>query len=224
MLWTLPPSPLDYRPPVLAPKAAVVSQAMASSPSVQRPAKPEAPAPTKAVQTTKTVRIHGTNDGEAAAKVALLRDQVVKPALGDGPRGMANTRALLAEALGGAPKGANGHNKSAEAVRIFEWVRSRVRYVNDPTGRELFQQLPELMKDGIGDCEDFTGLLTALFTAAGIQVKARIIQIPRKRGWAHIYPVALLAGKWRAFDATENNRPGWEYPQATKSMDLEVMP
>ncbi|WP_257303418.1 transglutaminase-like domain-containing protein [Geothrix campi] len=224
MLWTPTVSPLEYRPPVLAPPAAVVSQAPASSPSVQPPAKPPALAPKTGIQTTKTVRVYGSNDEQAAAKVAVLREQVVRPALGAGPRGMANTRALLAEALGSAPKTTNGHHKSAEAVRIYEWVRSRVRYVNDPAGRELFQQIPELMKDGIGDCEDFTGLLAALFTAAGIQVKARLIQIPRKKGWAHIYPVALLDGKWRAFDATENNRAGWEYPQATKSMDLEVMP
>lgn len=224
MLWIPPASPLDYRPPVLVPQAAMVSPAPAAPPSVPTPAKPAAIAPTKAVTTTKTVRIHGSSDDQAIAKVALLRDEVVKPALGAGPRGMAFTRGLLAEALGGAPKGTNGHNKSAEAVRIFEWVRTRLRYVNDPLGRELFQQIPELMKHGIGDCEDFTGLIAALFTAAGIKVKARIIQIPRKNGWAHIYPVAELEGKWRAFDATERNRPGWEFPNAKRVLDLEVTP
>jgi transglutaminase-like putative cysteine protease len=179
--------------------------------------------PKSAVTTTKTVRIQGSSDEQAAQKVKLLKDQVVKPALGAGPRGMAFTRNLLAEALGGAPKGANGHNKSVEAVRIFEWVRARVRYVNDPVGRELFQQLPELMKLGIGDCEDFTALIASLFTAAGIKVKARIIQIPKKNGWAHIYPVAELEGKWRAFDATERQRAGWEFPTIKRSMDLEVV-
>lgn len=223
MPWTLPASPIDYRPPVLALKAAVVSPPPGTSPATKTPAKPPALMP-KAASTTKTVRIHGSSDEQAVEKVALLRNQVVKPALGTGPRGMAFTRSLLAEALGGSPRTVNGHHKSAEAVRIFEWVKTRIRYVNDPLGRELFQQIPELMKQGIGDCEDFTGLLAALFTAAGIKVKARIIQIPRKKGWAHIYLIAELEGKWRAFDATEQHRPGWEFPQATRVMDLEVAP
>lgn len=223
MPWTVPASPLDYRPPVLALKAAAVSP-VTGTPSLVRPqAKPPAAAQ-KAVPTTRTVRIQGSSDDQAVEKVALLRSQVVKPALGAGPRGMAFTRGLLAEALGGSPRAVNGHHKSAEAVRIFEWVRTRIRYVNDPIGRELFQQIPELMKAGIGDCEDFTGLLAALFTAAGIKVKARIIQIPRKKGWAHIYPVAELEGKWRAFDSTEQQRPGWEFPKASRVMDLEVAP
>jgi transglutaminase-like putative cysteine protease len=155
---------------------------------------------------------------------------VVKPALGDGPHGLAYTRKLLAEILGGAPKKlVNGYAQSAMAVRIFEWVKGRIRYVKDPVGKELFQQLPALIEGGVGDCDDFTAILAILFTAAGIKVRARLIKTRRGGPWAHIYPVAWLEGKWRAFDgalpAALDHRAGmagFEYPNPAQQMDQEV--
>ena len=69
----------------------------------------------------------------------------------------------------------------------------------------------------------FSPLLAALFTAAGIPVKARIIQLPGVKGWAPIYPVAFVDGAWRAFDATERWPAGWEFRNATRRLDLELL-
>lgn len=220
--WSPPlPNGWLYRPPVAAPKVQTPPQAAATAAG-----KADAPAELA----TRSLSIFGTSDDQARRKVQLIRDLVVKPALGAGPNGLAFTRGLLAEALGRTPaKVANGYAQSALAVRIFEWVKSRIRYTKDPAGRELFQQLPALMRLGTGDCDDFTALLAALFTAAGIKVKARIIRVKQGQPWAHIYPVAFLDGKWRAFDGAlppsldqRAGRPGFEYPNPAQRLDLEI--
>ena len=207
-MWRAP-DPVDYRPPRLR------AEAGGQLGQVQAGARP--------TSFTRTLNVWGSSDEQARKKVRLIGEQVVKPALAEGTRGLAFTRGLLAQALSGVAGGVNGHKKGPLAVRVFEWVKGRLRYVNDPRNVELFQQLPELFRGGIGDCDDFTAALAALFTAAGIPVKARIIQLPGVRGWAHIYPVAFVDGAWRAFDATERWPAGWEFRNATRRLDLELL-
>ncbi|HET8715720.1 MAG TPA: transglutaminase-like domain-containing protein [Holophagaceae bacterium] len=167
----------------------------------------------------RTFTVLGGNDSETDQKVALLIERIIKPAL---TRKLGWTRALLSEILAGSPRRVNGHAKALEAVRIFEWVRSRIRYVNDPHGQELFTELELMLKRGMGDCDDMAALLVTLFLAAGIPARLRVIKTKKSKGWAHIYPVAFVDGKWRAFDATEPRAAGWEYPTPTAQKDYEV--
>ncbi len=219
--------PLTYRPPVLTGGRARGSGLGATAPA-KAPAPKKAPTPEQTLKplrlTTTAVRISGDSDALVRKKVQLLRDFVVAPALAPGPLGMAFTRGLLTEALGRAPKNITSHAKSALAVRIFEFVRTRIRYVNDPLGQEYFQTVPGIWKAQMGDCEDFAALLAALFTAAGIAVKARIIKVPGQEGWAHIYLLAYLGNAWRAFDATEKYPAGWQFPERTAALDLPIAP
>ncbi|HEX9082945.1 MAG TPA: transglutaminase domain-containing protein [Holophagaceae bacterium] len=204
---------------------------MAGATATEAPAKaakPAAPTPEEVIANrklvTKAVKIDGDSDTLVRKKVQLLRDMVVAPALAPGILGMAFTRGLLTEALGRAPKGITSHGQSALAVKVFEFVRTRIRYVNDPLGQEYFQTVPGIWKAQMGDCEDFTALLAALFVAAGIKVKARVIKIPKAEGWAHIYLLAFLDGSWRAFDATEKYPAGWQFPYRTAVLDLPIAP
>lgn len=217
--WTSRYDPLSYRPPILA-------GGRARGPGLGETAGEQTPDQLLEPMKLKTVavRVEGDSDALVKKKVQLLREFVVAPALATGSMGMAFTRSLLTEALGRAPKELNSHQKSPLAVRIFEFVRSRIRYVNDPVGQEYFQSVPGIWKAQMGDCEDFTALLAALFTAAGIKVQARVIRIPSAEGWAHIYPMAWLDGAWRAFDATERWPAGWQYPKRTAELDLPIAP
>ena len=223
--WTPRFCPLTYRPPILTGGRAR-GPGLGSTAPAAPPAKP--PTPEQTVKplklTTTAVRISGDSDALVRKKVQLLRDFVVAPALAPGPLGMAFTRGLLTEALGRAPKTVTSHAKSALAVRLFEFVRSRIRYVNAPLGQEYFQTGPGIWKAQMGDCEDFTALLAALFVAAGIAVKARIIKVPGQEGWAHIYLLAYLGNAWRAFDATEKYPAGWQFPERTAALDLPIAP
>jgi hypothetical protein len=161
----------------------------------------------------------GGNDAETDQKVGILMDRIIKPYL---TRKLGWTRALLSEILAGAPRRVNGHAKALEAVRIFEWIRSRIRYVNDPHGQELFTELELMLKRGMGDCDDMAAFLVTLFLAAGIPAKLRVIKTKKSKGWAHIYPVAYVDNRWRAFDATERMNAGWEYPTPAAMKDYEV--
>lgn len=207
--WSPPlPNGWDYTPPQAS----------------KAPALP--PAPALAV---RAYRVLGDSDTQARRKVEMIRRLVVQPALS--PTGLPATRKLLAEILGGEPKKAvNGYEQSRTAVRIFEWVKSRIRYVKDPQGKELFQQIPALLAGGIGDCDDYTAILAVLFSAAGLKPYARIIKLRRNGPWAHIYPVVELEGKRRAFDGAlpqaldhRAGKPGFEYPNPAQRLDLEVV-
>lgn len=167
----------------------------------------------------RSYSVFGGNDAETDQKVALLIERIIKPAL---TRKLGWTRALLSELLSGTPRGVNGHAKALVAVRIFEWVRHRIRYVNDPHGQEFYTELELMLKRGMGDCDDMAAMLTALFMAAGIATRLRVIKTKKSKGWAHIYPVAFVDGKWRAFDASEPRPAGWEYPEAKAKKDYEV--
>lgn len=162
-----------------------------------------------------------TRESSAREKMRIIRDQVVKPAT-TGP-GLAQTRAILAEILAGAPKNVNGHTAGRWAMiqRIFHWVRGRVRYVLDPNKKELFQEIQVTLKEGIGDCDDFTGVLGALLKAAGFAVKARCIALKQDGPYVHIFPVVNLNGRWIALDATTPNPPGWS-AKFTRHLDLEL--
>jgi transglutaminase-like putative cysteine protease len=226
--WTPQPFPtpgLDYRPPALG-QTRTLTQGGASG--SQRPPldRTQGGVPLR----SRILAVTGSGDAQAVAKVRLLGARVVAPALDPtSPTGLIATRRLLAEALQGAPRRVNGHHKALEAVRIFEWVKGRIRYVNDPVGVELFTAVPEVFARGYGDCDDYTAVLAALLMAAGIPAKARIIQHRNAPGWSHIYPVAHLDGAWRALDATvewhqgRRVRAGWEYPDATRRQDVELV-
>ncbi|HJV40005.1 MAG TPA: transglutaminase domain-containing protein [Geothrix sp.] len=219
LAWTPRFDPITYRPPRL-------TGGRARGPGLGEAATDKTPEqvvePMKLI--TQAVRVEGDSDSLVRKKVQLLRDFVVAPALATGTMGMAFTRGLLTEALGRAPKDITSHQKSALAVRLFEFVRTRIRYINDPAGQEYFQSVPGIWKSQMGDCEDFTALLAALFTAAGIKVRARVIRVPNAEGWAHIYLMAFLDGAWRAFDATEKWPAGWQFPKRTAEMDLPIAP
>lgn len=217
LAWTPRFDPITYRPPILGRSRGPGLGEVGNDPTPDQLVEPMR-------LKTLAVRIDGDSDALVRKKVQLLREFVVAPALAAGAEGMAFTRGLLTEALGRAPKDLSSHTKSALAVRIFEFVRSRIRYVNDPLGQEYFQSVPAIWKAEMGDCEDYTALLAAMFTAAGLKVRARIIQVPGATGWAHIYPMAYLDGAWRAFDATEKWPAGWQFPKRTAELDLPIAP
>lgn len=169
--------------------------------------------------------VHGRDTDQVRQKVDILRECVVAPALGPGPRGTEFLRDLLTQILGAAPRTVNSNRKGWLAAYLFSWIQSRVRYVNDPLSLEIFTQIPELLKRGYGDCDDLAAMVAALFGAVGIPVRCRVIKTRNTEGWSHIYPIAFLDGAWRAFDASvPDARPGWEFRDRTALLDLELQP
>lgn len=184
------------------------------------PAAPVSAAP-KQPEEIRRYQVPLSQDAAALAKMAVIRDKVVSPALTGA--GLIYTRSLLAEILQGSPASANGHKNGrwALACRIFFWLRFKVRYVLDPAKKELFQQLPVTVRLGMGDCDDMTGALAALLKASGLRVKARCVKLKPGGPYAHIYPLVAIGPAWIALDATTPNPPGWEC-RNVGFLDLEL--
>lgn len=167
----------------------------------------------------RRIPIWGGSDAQVDAKIRILTEKVVRPAL---VNYLPWTRGLVSTILAHAPSKVDGHHKREEARTFYEWARQNIRYVNDPTDEELFTELPVLMKRRIGDCDDFAVLLAVLFKAAGIRAGFRVIQPRGAKSWAHIYTLGFIGGKWVPYDATEPFWPGWEYPNPVRVRDYEV--
>lgn len=127
-----------------------------------------------------------------------------------------------------ATRGANGDPRK-EAEQIHAWIRARVRFVED-SKLAYFRDLPEdaevlirpvdllTMPEPMGDCDDFTMLVTAMLRALGI--KSAVITIeaePKVPGrYSHVYALAYVPERL-AIDASHGPHVGWEQPPTGKS-------
>jgi len=99
---------------------------------------------------------------------------------------------------------------AGEARAIYLWVLRSVRFTRDIVGKETLHSADEILRLGIGDCDDFTILLCALLGTVGH--RARIITIssvPRdvdgEQPFTHVYPEVFLSGRWVPVDAARRN-------------------
>jgi Transglutaminase-like superfamily len=96
---------------------------------------------------------------------------------------------------------------NGEAQAIYNWVRANVRFTRDVRGKETLHAAREIIRLGIGDCDDFTILICAL--AASVGFKCRIVTVsadPRAPEiFSHVYPELAVGGRWIALDAARRN-------------------
>ena len=95
----------------------------------------------------------------------------------------------------------NKINDTDQAVAIYDYVRSNIRYVREPKGQDIFQSAETTLALGAGDCEDEFVLVGALARLAGIPVKAKVIS-QDSITFTHIYPLLKVNGKWVPMDTT----------------------
>jgi len=90
-----------------------------------------------------------------------------------------------------------------ELRAIYDWGRANVRYTRDVQGKETLHSAREIIRLGIGDCDDFTILYCAL--AGTIGMRCRIVTIAGHPGdpqqFSHVYPEALVGQQWITMDA-----------------------
>lgn len=94
---------------------------------------------------------------------------------------------------------------------IFHWICQSIRWTRDPTGKEALHSADEILRRGIGDCDDFSILMCAMLASCGH--RTRLITISNHADepetFSHIYPeVQLESGKWIPMDAGRKN-PGF---------------
>jgi len=88
---------------------------------------------------------------------------------------------------------------------IFDFVRSRVKYIKDPVGYDQLSPPIRTIYQGYGDCEDNAVLLASLLESIGIPTKLKLVAT-RGPKYDHIY---VLAGipldskvRWMPLDTT----------------------
>ncbi len=98
----------------------------------------------------------------------------------------------------------------AEARAIFDWVRQNIRFTRDVQGKETLHSAREILRLGIGDCDDYTVLICALLGTVGH--RCRIVTIAGHgedpSQFSHVYPEVFLNGQWIPLDAARRN-PGF---------------
>ena len=114
-------------------------------------------------------------------------------------------------------------NKHEEMERLFYWARDHFHYAHDPAGLEYIKSPEisdaEISKNGafIGDCDDISAYLAALFQSVGYPVRLVIISPDNSRGpdFKHIYLRVFnrASKRWIPLDGTAKNfGMGWEAP------------
>lgn len=125
-------------------------------------------------------------------------------------------RARVAEIIAGVAE----KDHQGEIAAVFDFVRSRVRYMRDPwspNGFELFTEPSFLMEQiglgelAVGDCDDHVLLASAMLEVAGYRTRYRIGGRPPDQ-YQHIWlEVEVPRSGWMALDLTGKDKPmGWD--------------
>src|SRR5260370_16607538 len=91
---------------------------------------------------------------------------------------------------------------SGEVRAMYNWVLQNIRFTRDVYGKEPLHTAPEILRLGIGDCDDFTILLCSLLGTIGH--KCRIVTIAKpedERNFSHVFPQVFIDGAWLTIDA-----------------------
>ncbi len=84
---------------------------------------------------------------------------------------------------------------------IWNFVTNNIKYQNDQRGYEQLRTPNRTLHDEIGDCDDFSILISAILTNLGYKHELVIAAYKSKDKWQHIYPVAYSrAGKRYVID------------------------
>lgn len=95
---------------------------------------------------------------------------------------------------------------AGESRAIYDWVRQNLRFTRDVYGVETLQAAREIVRLGIGDCDDFTVLICSLLGTIGH--RARIVTISKpddEKNFSHVFPQDCLSGSWITMDAARRD-------------------
>lgn len=123
---------------------------------------------------------------------------------------------LIRETAIGIVRGLPGKDYLGEIFRIYNWVKQNVRFTRDPVSLELLQSAARSLKGKVGDCDDYTVLLSALLQSLGHATRIKTIAT-RASEYHHVYPEVRVGEQWIPLDATQKQAsPGWEPPDIVR--------
>lgn len=112
--------------------------------------------------------------------------------------------------------------------KIFTYIRQNTVYAKDPYGLEMLKspivtlQLWDIGEIPSLDCDDYTILSLSLLKSLGFKVAMRATSYRPDKKFTHIYGLIYINKKWLPLDLTKNYGLGWEAPDITAKIDMEV--
>lgn len=100
----------------------------------------------------------------------------------------------------------------SEVTALFDFVRDHVRYLRDPHGVESLCDPRMTLQRMVGDCDDQTALLCALFEAVGYPSRFIMAAYNSPGIYEHVYCQVFACGEWINCDPTEDAAIGYAPP------------
>jgi hypothetical protein len=81
-------------------------------------------------------------------------------------------------------------NEAQIFKNIWDFVRNNIQYQNDAKGKEQLRRPQRSLHDKIGDCDDFSILISSILLNLNIEHELIVAAYKKENNWQHIYPVA----------------------------------
>lgn len=104
-----------------------------------------------------------------------------------------------------------------EVTALFNFVRDRIRYVQDVRDVETLQTPQRTLIIKSGDCDDKSMLIATLLESIGHKTLFKAVGV-RGQSLSHVYVQTMLGNKWISLDCTMRYPAGWEPPDVTDTM------
>lgn len=103
---------------------------------------------------------------------------------------------------------------TGEARSIFDWWHRNIRFTRDVDGHETLHAPADILRLGIGDCDDFTVGICSLLKTIGADCHIVTIAVDPDGEFSHVYPeVVLPSGRSIALDAARQTAAFGKSPE-----------
>lgn len=112
------------------------------------------------------------------------------------------------------------------ANAVYNWMKKKIAYVNDPDGIEWLQTGKKTMELGFGDCDDQSILAGALLGSIGVPTRFKVVKANPEspQSYSHVYMQYHDKTGWKGFDPTLHTKAGDElsgqYIFGSRTVDL----
>lgn len=103
---------------------------------------------------------------------------------------------------------------TGEAQAIFDWWHRNIRFTRDIDGHETLHAPADILRLGIGDCDDFTVGICSLLKTIGADCRIVTIAVHPEGEFSHVYPEVILpSGRSIALDAARQSAAFGKSPE-----------
>lgn len=103
---------------------------------------------------------------------------------------------------------------TGEAQAVFDWWHKNIRFTRDVDGHETLHAPADILRLGIGDCDDFTVGICSLLKTIGADCRIVTIAVDPEGEFSHVYPEVILpSGRSIALDAARQSAAFGKSPE-----------